>query len=39
MDQALIKPMPHWQYWPDEAEAVHTLSKSQLESHGANQHM
>jgi len=34
--QALIKPMAHWQYWSDEAEAVHTLSKSQLESDGLN---
>ncbi len=32
--QALIRPMAHWQYWSDEAEAVHTLSRSQIESVG-----
>lgn len=32
--QALIKPMAHWQYWSDEAEAVHRITRTQLGSAG-----
>jgi hypothetical protein len=34
--QALIKPMDHWQYWSEEAEAVHRITRIQLESDGLN---
>ncbi|WP_445361855.1 hypothetical protein ACJJIL_10075 [Microbulbifer sp. EKSA005] len=32
--QALIKPMPHWSYWSDDAESIHNISRSKLESEG-----
>lgn len=32
--EALIKPRPHWQHWDEEAEAIHGISRAQLEEEG-----
>ena len=32
--QALIKPMRHWNYWSDEAESVHKISRTQIQRKG-----
>lgn len=32
--EALIKPLPHWQHWDDEAEAIHGISRAQLMEEG-----
>ena len=32
--QSLIRPLPHWRHWSVEAEGIHTLSRSRLESEG-----
>ncbi len=31
---SLIKPLPQWQHWDDEAEAVHGISRAHLYTHG-----
>ena len=30
----LIKPFPHWQHWDDSAEALHGITRNDLEYHG-----
>lgn len=32
--EALIKPLPHWQHWDDEAEAIHGITREQLAEEG-----
>lgn len=32
--EALIKPLPHWQHWDEEAEAIHGISRGQLAEEG-----
>lgn len=36
--EALIKPLPHWRHWDDEAESIHGISREQLESEGQDVH-
>lgn len=32
--EALIKPLPHWQHWDEEAESIHGIDREQLETDG-----
>lgn len=32
--EALIKPLPHWQHWDDNAEAIHGITRQQLDDEG-----
>lgn len=34
--EALIKPLPHWQHWDMEAEAIHGITREQLDKDGQN---